>query len=159
MAIYSTFFESALGTIQVSCDDEHVTSVKFLDSPEGLVMQDHPLLNKTVQQLTDYFSGKRMEFELPLLQQGSEFQQKIWHLLLQIPFGKTLSYKQLTAQFGDMKAIRAVASANGKNDLAIVVPCHRVIGSNGSLTGYAGGLWRKKWLLQHEAKVRQGEFL
>jgi methylated-DNA-[protein]-cysteine S-methyltransferase len=157
MAIYSTYFESPLGTLQVSCDDLNIISIKFMDSPENLSLQDHPLLNQSVQQLKDYFSGKRMEFELPLLQPGTEFQQKIWNLLLHIPFGKTLSYKQLTVQFGDMKAIRAVASANGKNDLAIVVPCHRVIGSNGSLTGYAGGLWRKKWLLEHEAKFRQGE--
>jgi methylated-DNA-[protein]-cysteine S-methyltransferase len=158
MAIHSTYFESPLGTIQVSCDDLNVTSIKLLDSPEGILMEEHPLLNNSVQQLKEYFSGERLKFDLPLLQSGSEFQQKIWNLLLQIPFGKTLSYKQLTAQFGDMKAIRAVASANGRNDLAIVVPCHRVIGSNGSLTGYAGGLWRKQWLLQHEAKFKQGEF-
>ena len=156
MANHSTFFESPLGIIQVRCDGQYVTSIKFLDSSDGLVIEDHSLLNRSVQQLKDYFSGNRLEFDLPLLQAGSEFQQKIWNLLLQIPFGKTLSYKQLTAQFGDMKAIRAVASANGKNDLAIVVPCHRVIGSNGSLTGYAGGLWRKQWLLEHEAKFRQG---
>jgi methylated-DNA-[protein]-cysteine S-methyltransferase len=80
----------------------------------------------------------------------------VWELLMQIPFGKTISYNDLSKQYGDLKAIRAVASANGKNNLAIIVPCHRVIGSNQSLTGYAGGLWRKKWLLDHEAKHHAG---
>ena len=117
---------------------------------------DHPLLQITSQQLDEYFSGSRKSFDLPLQQSGTSFQQKVWELLLQIPFGKTISYNELSKQYGDLKAIRAVASANGKNNLAIIVPCHRVIGSNQSLTGYAGGLWRKKWLLEHEAKHHSG---
>jgi methylated-DNA-[protein]-cysteine S-methyltransferase len=107
-------------------------------------------------QLDEYFSGKRKTFNLPLAQPGTPFQQKVWELLYMIPFGKTISYHQLAMQYGDLKAIRAVASANGKNNLAIIIPCHRVIGSNRSLTGYAGGLWRKKWLLEHEAKHHTG---
>ena len=157
MAVYSTYFDSPIGILQVSCDEVNIVSIKFIDSPGKMIMDDHPLLNQSVQQLKDYFSGRRMILEIPHVQPGTDFQQKIWELLVKIPFGKTITYKQLTAQFGDMKAIRAVASANGKNDLAILVPCHRVIGSNGSLTGYAGGLWRKKWLLDHESKFRQGE--
>lgn len=109
-----------------------------------------------VQQLDEYFKGERKVFELPLSQSGTAFQKKVWDLLFEIPFGKTLSYQQLSKQYGDVKAIRAVASANGKNNLAIVIPCHRVIGSNQSLTGYAGGLWRKKWLLDHEFKIAHG---
>ena len=92
----------------------------------------------------------------PLNQDGTEFQEKIWDLLYKIPYGKTISYNELAKQYGDLKAIRAVASANGKNNIAIIVPCHRVIGSDHSLVGYAGGLWRKKWLLDHEAKYHLG---
>ena len=157
MEIHSTFFETPIGFIIICCDNKNILSIRFSDSPGNTMRTDHSLLNKSVQQFKEYFSGERKDFELPFFQQGTEFQQRIWKLLLHIPFGKTISYKQLTSQFGDMKAIRAVASANGKNDLAILVPCHRVIGSNGSLTGYAGGLWRKQWLLQHESKFRQGE--
>ena len=117
---------------------------------------DCPLLQQCIQQLDEYFSGQRKAFDLPLKQPGTDFQQKVWSLLLKIQYGKTVSYNDLSKQYGDVKAIRAVASANGKNDLAIIVPCHRVIGSNQSLTGYAGGLWRKKWLLEHEAKHHSG---
>jgi methylated-DNA-[protein]-cysteine S-methyltransferase len=95
-------------------------------------------------------------FDLSLNQKGTLFQQKVWDLLYQIPYGKIISYQQLSKQYGDVKAIRAIASANGKNNLPIIVPCHRVIGSNQSLTGYSGGLWRKQWLLEHEAKYFSG---
>jgi methylated-DNA-[protein]-cysteine S-methyltransferase len=103
-----------------------------------------------VTQLNDYFEGKRTEFDVLLNPQGTDFQKKVWNGLLQIPYGKTMSYLELSKQLGDVKAIRAVASANGKNPLWIIIPCHRVIGTDGSLTGYAGGLWRKKWLLELE---------
>lgn len=109
-----------------------------------------PELRQAVQQLRAYFAGEREDFQLKLNPSGTEFQQKVWKELLKIPFGKTLSYLELSKKLGDVKAIRAVAAANGKNPLWIVVPCHRVIGSDGSLTGYAGGLQRKKWLLEHE---------
>jgi len=109
-----------------------------------------------MKQLDEYFAGKRKIFTLSLNQDGTEFQTRIWALLYQIPYGKTISYHQLAKQYGDLKAIRAVASANGKNNLAIIVPCHRVIGSDQSLVGYGGGLWRKKWLLDHEAKHHHG---
>ena len=106
-------------------------------------------------QLQEYFEGKRTDFDLKLNPKGTEFQQKVWKSLLDIPYGKTVSYMDQTKKLGDVKAIRAVASANGKNPLWIVVPCHRVIGTNGSLTGYAGGLSRKKWLLEHENPFTQ----
>ena len=112
-------------------------------------------LQNAVSQLNDYFEGKRTDFDFRLNPQGTEFQQKVWSALLEIPFGKTVSYLELSKKLGDIKAIRAVASANGKNPLWIVVPCHRVIGTDGSLTGYAGGLWRKKWLLEHENPTTQ----
>ena len=112
-------------------------------------------LQDAVSQLNDYFEGKRMEFDFLLNPKGTDFQQKVWQELLHIPFGKTMSYLELSKKLGDVKAIRAVASANGKNPLWVVIPCHRVIGTDGSLTGYAGGLWRKKWLLEHENPTNQ----
>lgn len=115
-----------------------------------------PLLIVCVEQLIQYFNGERRQFELPVHQPGTPFQQEVWSLLTQIPFGKTISYAELARRTGDTKATRAVAHANGKNQIAIIVPCHRVIGSNGDLVGYAGGLSRKRWLLDHEAKVAYG---
>ena len=116
----------------------------------GVVVEIPSALKEANLQLSEYFEGKRKEFSFKLNPKGTDFQQKVWQELLKIPFGKTTSYLELSKQLGDVKAIRAVAAANGKNPLWIVVPCHRVIGSDGSLTGYAGGLWRKKWLLEHE---------
>jgi methylated-DNA-[protein]-cysteine S-methyltransferase len=142
--------------LRIQCSDDHVQLVEFTSSevpPEG---SEHAVVQQCQAQLNEYFSGERQTFDLPLQQTGTAFQQKVWELLLQIPFGKTVSYQTLSKQYGDAKAIRAVAAANGKNNLAIIVPCHRVIGSNQSLTGYAGGLWRKKWLLEHEAKQHSG---
>ena len=106
-------------------------------------------------QLQEYFDGLRTEFSFKTAPDGTEFQKRVWQQLQKIPFGKTLSYLEFAKELGDVKAIRAVASANGKNPLWIVVPCHRVIGTDGSLTGYAGGLWRKKWLLEHENPPNQ----
>ncbi|MBL0356810.1 MAG: methylated-DNA--[protein]-cysteine S-methyltransferase [Chitinophagaceae bacterium] len=116
----------------------------------------HPLIQQCILQLQEYFEGKRKTFDLPLQQKGSAFQQNVWAQLLNISYGKTISYLELSKRVGDVKAIRAVGTANGKNQLAIIIPCHRVIGSDGSLTGYAGELWRKKWLLEHEGKFANG---
>ncbi len=113
---------------------------------------EHPHIEQLQQQANEYFQGSRHRFDLPLQLTGTEFQQKVWEALHTIPYGSTRSYMQQTKVLGDEKAIRAVARANGENCLAIVVPCHRVVGSDGSLTGYAGGLKAKKWLLEHEAK-------
>lgn len=115
-----------------------------------------PLLIQCIEQLIQYFNGQLQRFQLPLNQPGTVFQKEVWIELTQIPFAKTISYLELARRTGDSKATRAVANANGKNNIAIIVPCHRVIGSNGELTGYAGGLWRKKWLLEHEAKIAYG---
>nr|WP_315141556.1 methylated-DNA--[protein]-cysteine S-methyltransferase [uncultured Flavobacterium sp.] len=132
--------------------DENGISV----SDEGEISEQIPaVLQEAVSQLMAYFEGKRTTFDFKLNPKGTDFQQKVWNGLLEIPFGKTMSYLELSKKLGDVKAIRAVASANGKNPLWIVVPCHRVIGTDGSLTGYAGGLWRKKWLLEHENPTTQ----
>src|SRR5690606_10608058 len=112
-------------------------------------------LKDAAQQLREYFAGTRRDFQLRLNPKGTDFQKSVWNELLQIPYGTTISYLALSRRLGDVKAIRAVAAANGQNPFWIVVPCHRVIGSDGSLTGYAGGLWRKKWLLEHESPYKQ----
>ncbi len=156
MKIYTTHYSSPLGKLRIQCSDEYLQVVVFAKDEEVEQADKHLLLQNCITQLNEYFSGQRKDFELPLQQTGTEFQQKVWHLLSQIQYGKTISYNHLSKQYGDVKAIRAVASANGKNNLAIVVPCHRVIGSDHSLTGYAGGLWRKKWLLEHETKFHFG---
>lgn len=157
MQQFCAYFPSPLGILKIVCSGDAVNEIIFTEESE--VVQkgfENIVTSLAVKQLDEYFKGERKVFELPLAQKGTVFQQKVWDLLVQIPFGKTISYQQLSKQYGDAKAIRAVAAANGKNNLAIVIPCHRVIGSNQSLTGYAGGLWRKKWLLQHEAKFHSG---
>lgn len=113
---------------------------------------DHPVFGLLQEQLDGYFSGSRQAFDLPLQLAGSPFQLRVWQGLQHIPFGQVRTYKQQSQVLGDEKAIRAVASANGANGIAIIIPCHRVVGSNGSLTGYGGGLGRKKWLLDHEQR-------
>jgi methylated-DNA-[protein]-cysteine S-methyltransferase len=153
----STYYHSPIGLLKLSASDTYVTSILYWDQeqPDATTNDNGPLA-LCMHQLDEYFNGKRQQFDFPMQQTGTEFQQKVWHLLALIPFGKTISYTDLSRQYGDLKAIRAVASANGKNNLSIVVPCHRVIGSNASLTGYAGGLWRKQWLLDHERKHTSG---
>lgn len=153
------FIKTPLGILAVHGDEQGIT--KILISDEQISVSDNipDVLQAAVTQLQEYFNDSRIHFDFTLNPQGTDFQKKVWDALLKIPFGKTMSYHQLAMQLGDVKAIRAVASANGKNPLWIVVPCHRVIGTNGSLTGYAGGLWRKKWLLEHETPpVQQSLF-
>jgi methylated-DNA-[protein]-cysteine S-methyltransferase len=154
-------FHSPVGIILIEVNGEMITSLVFEKektptSPEGIIDDGNSLIKNCKQQLTAYFNGTRREFDLPIQQNGTAFQQKIWTALQQIPYAKTISYLELSKRTGDIKAIRAVGTTNEKNQLSIVVPCHRVIGSNGDLTGYSGGLWRKKWLLEHEEKFAYG---
>ena len=138
---------------------DYITRVHFIQEGDAIPPaspEPPPILLLCVEQLIQYFNGDRRLFELPIHQPGTSFQQETWNLLTNIAFAKTISYMQLAIQTGDPKATRAVANANGKNDVAVIIPCHRVIGSNRELTGYAGGLWRKKWLLEHENKVAYG---
>ena len=146
--------KTSLGIATIIGDENGISVISVSD--EGVISTTIPaVLQEAVLQLNDYFEGKRTDFDFTLNPKGTEFQQKVWKGLLEIPFGKTFSYMDLSKKLGDVKAIRAVASANGKNPLWIVVPCHRVIGTDGSLTGYAGGLWRKKWLLEHDNPTMQ----
>ena len=156
MTTYTSYYSCPLGQLKLQCSDEYLQAVLFMKEEQQGITDEHPLLEKCLLQLDEYFDGKRKEFELPLLQTGTDFQQKVWHELMNIPFGKTISYQEMSRRLGDPKVIRAAAAANGKNHVAIVVPCHRVIGSNRELVGYGGGLWRKKWLLEHENKIAHG---
>ena len=150
----TTYIKTPLGIARIEGDENGVSAISVLD--EGTISISIPeILQNAVNQLNEYFEGKRLNFDLKLNPKGTDFQKKVWKGLLQIPYGKTRTYLEQSKVLGDVKAIRAVASANGKNPLWIVVPCHRVIGYDGSLTGYAGGLWRKKWLLEHENPTMQ----
>lgn len=144
------YIKTPLGITAIEGDTKGIAKITVLDENVPASDTVPAELQEAVTQLEEYFSGSRNHFTFPINPQGTDFQKKVWQALLQISYGKTTSYQQLAIQLGDVKAIRAVAAANGKNPLWIVVPCHRVIGSDGSLTGYAGGLWRKKWLLEHE---------
>ena len=151
----SCIIKSPLGFTKIVGDEDGISEVTILNSEEKETDIIPVELEDCVIQLREYFEGTRTEFNLKINPQGTEFQQKVWKQLEQIPYGKTISYLELSKQLGDIKAIRAVANANGKNPLWIIVPCHRVIGSDGSLTGYAGGLSRKQWLLEHESPYKQ----
>lgn len=147
--------KTPLGYTEITGDANGISKIHVLNEEVEISKSIPKELKNAVSQLQEYFDGNRTQFDFKLNPDGTEFQKKVWQELLQIPFGKTCSYLDLSKKLGDVKAIRAVASANGKNPLWIVVPCHRVIGTDGSLTGYAGGLWRKKWLLEHENPVKQ----
>jgi len=144
-----------LGVTKISGDEKGIASVTILNANETITDIIPEVLQDCAYQLQEYFQGKRKRFSLKLNPKGTEFQNRVWSELQIIPFGKTVSYLELSKQLGDVKAIRAVANANGKNPLWIIVPCHRVIGSDGSLIGYAGGLHRKQWLLEHESPYKQ----
>ena len=153
--IETCYINSPLGITKIVGDLDGIIAVSVLNSEEKVSDIIPEILEDCVLQLKEYFDGKREQFSLKLNPKGTVFQERVWHALSTIPYGKTTSYLQLSKQLGDPKAIRAVANANGKNPLWIILPCHRVIGSDGSLTGYAGGLHRKKWLLEHESPYKQ----
>ena len=146
----TAYMETPVGWARIQGDQQGLTSVSILDETPRNTHTIPEILEDAVYQLREYFEGKRQNFDLNLNPEGTPFQLKVWKLLATLPFGKTISYLELSRKLGDLNAIRAVASANAKNPLWVIIPCHRVVGSDGSLTGYAGGLHRKKWLLDHE---------
>jgi methylated-DNA-[protein]-cysteine S-methyltransferase len=148
------YMDSPVGLLEIQSTDLGVRSVNFVDRI-FFDVEEHTYNLLTIKQLEEYFDGKRTVFELPFDLEGTPFQQRVWLELFKIPFGKTRSYMDISKALGDPKAIRAVGTANGANKIAIIIPCHRVIGSDGSLTGYAGGLHRKKWLLDFEIPPTQ----
>ena len=148
---YQASFESPVGFLILKSDEQAITSVSFSET-DIQEQNSCAILETCKEQLADYFSGKSEAFDLPLSPEGTEFQQKVWVELLKIPYGETITYMELAVRLGDSKAIRAVGTANGRNPIAIIIPCHRVIGAGNKLTGYAGGIWRKKILLELEMK-------
>ena len=153
---FISFLQTPIGELEIIADENSVLSVTFNDvKSEKTNVNENEISIKCKQQLQEYFNESRKIFELTLNFNGTDFQNKVWTELQNISIGKTISYLQLAKNLGDAKCIRAAATANGKNPFAIIVPCHRVIGKDGSLTGYAGGLWRKQWLLEHENNINK----
>ncbi len=152
--MFESFYKSPIGYLRIISNEKDIIKIEFSD--EYFKMKMIPVQIQTcIQQLDEYFNGKRQNFTISINPAGSEFQAKVWNQLLKIPYGETISYLNLARNLGDEKAIRAIASANGKNPIPIIIPCHRVIGNDGSLTGYAGGLLKKQWLLEHEGAIQQ----
>lgn len=162
---FRTTMDSPLGELTLLASDDGLVAIDWSDDAghhtaiadgdvADVAPDDHPVLRHAVEQLAEYFEGERMSFDLPLAAVGTAFQHEAWAALVKIPFGETVSYGEQAALLGDRNKARAVGAANGRNPIPIVVPCHRVVGSNGHLTGFAGGLDTKAWLLDHEMKVR-----
>ena len=158
--LHETTMDSPVGTLRLIASDEGLRAVLWPDDDPDRVHLDgptdtdpeHPILRAAVDQLTEYFNGDRTEFDLPLDSVGTEFQSACWRALQEIPYGSTVSYGEQAEMIGRPTAVRAVGAANGRNPLSIVVPCHRVVAADGSLTGFAGGIDTKSWLLKHEAR-------
>ena len=149
------YLETPVGWLLIEADSIGICRVSFLDDKKEDDANPSSITSDCIGQLKEYFAGKRTAFSLPLNFSGTDFQKKVWSELMKIPYGKTISYQELALRLGDDKVIRAAGTANGKNPVAIIVPCHRVIGSDGTLVGYTGGLWRKKMLLEFEAGKKQ----
>ena len=158
MPTQTIYYPSPLGVLEIKGDEQAITSVLFTEE-HVCASDDVPTcLLPCIQQLDEYFRGERREFSLPMTQTGTQFQQQVWEALLSVPFGRTVSYLHIARMLHNADSVRAVGMANGRNQLGILVPCHRIIGHGGKLTGYAGGLWRKQWLLDHErAHSGQGQ--
>jgi methylated-DNA-[protein]-cysteine S-methyltransferase len=160
MQQFEHIYTSPIGKIKIVADKDCIQAITFIDDSastsnnEGI--ESPAVIHQCIDELIDYFNGSRTQFTVPIHQSGTDFQQKVWKELYEVPYAKTMSYAELAKKLGDTKVIRAAASANGKNKIAIIVPCHRIIGSDSSLTGYAWGLARKKWLLQHEFRIGLG---
>jgi methylated-DNA-[protein]-cysteine S-methyltransferase len=143
------FYESPIGWIEIESLEKEILSLRFVGQPSG-EFTTCPVLEMATEQISEYFMGTRRAFELPLALRGTSFQQQVWEHLLSIPFGRTSTYQEIALAMNKPKVVRAVGTDNARNPISIIVPCHRVIGSDGSLTGYGGGIWRKEWLLKHE---------
>lgn len=157
--LYYSFYESPIGLIRIGGTDTYIAELSFIDNKEQITYGEpgiSEVIHQCTEQLIEFFQGNRRKFDLPIHQEGTVFQTKVWNQLMEINYGKTISYLDLAKKLGDEKVIRAAASTNGKNKISIIVPCHRVIGTHKNLVGYSGGLWRKKWLLQHEFRITNG---
>jgi len=155
LPIFTSWFESPIGWIETGATENGICHLYFHDR-KGKTGESHPLLRESQSQISAYFSGTLRFFNLPLAVRGTDFQIRVWDELVKIGFGQVLTYRDLAIRMGGANYTRIVGQANGRNPLSVIIPCHRVIGMNGSLTGYGGGLWRKKWLLEHEQKTCAG---
>jgi methylated-DNA-[protein]-cysteine S-methyltransferase len=157
--IITTYYASPIGMLKIAGSFSTINEVLFCRADERVsyeIKELPPVIMQCREELTAYFNGARRTFDVPVQQEGTEFQKRVWNELMLIPFGKTVSYLELAKRLGDVKSIRAAASTNGKNKIAVIIPCHRVIGSNRNLVGYAGGIPNKRWLLEHEARIAHG---
>ena len=158
--IFYQHIDSPVGPLLLAASDAGLHAIEFAENRHPVKRSEdwhqgaHPSLTEAHRQLDEYFAGTRRVFDLPLSPQGTDFQREVWNTLASIPYGQTISYAQLAQRIGKPSAMRAVGAANGRNPLPIVLPCHRVIGSNAALTGYGGGLQRKRWLLEHEKAIQ-----
>ncbi len=146
------YYRSPIGTLEIVGTEKGISELRFIRQMSRRKGRPHPLLKEAVIQLDEYFRGRRKDFSLRLHLQGTEFQKQVWRELLRIPYGRTTSYGKVAAALGRPGSARAVGQANHRNPVVIVVPCHRIVGGDGRLVGYGGGLWRKEWLLAHEKK-------
>ncbi len=157
---YTQIYHSPIGIIKIVSDDFCIEELIFIEDEAidqiNISTTTPEVINQCIDELIEYFAGKRKQFSVAINQAGTEFQQKVWKELYEVPFSKTLSYGELAKKMGDPNLVRAAANANGKNKIAIIVPCHRIVGSDRSLVGYAWGKARKKWLLQHEFRLELG---
>jgi methylated-DNA-[protein]-cysteine S-methyltransferase len=166
MQTETLYYKCPLGVLEIRSNGNAISHVLFTSSEwkgrqfdentAQFTIPQSAIIKQCITQLNEYFEGSRFTFDVAIAQEGTAFQQTVWNELLNIPYGNTISYLELSKRIGNVKAIRAAGTANGNNNISVIVPCHRVIGSNGSLVGYGGDLWRKKWLLQHEAKFAHG---
>lgn len=150
--MHYNYYESPIGLIEIGGTAGTITSLNFVDIQRGK-FESHPLVDEAVRQIAAYFDGERREFKLEISFSGTDFQKQVWRQLLSVPYGQLASYQDIATAVDRPKAVRAVGAANGRNPISIIVPCHRIIGSNGKLVGYGSGLWRKEWLLKHEGSL------
>lgn len=150
---YYGYYNSPIGILEIICSEDSLLSVMFVEEEKSVMNKANQILENTIEQLNEYFNGSRKLFDLEVSLEGTDFQKNVWNELLKIHYGETLSYKNLAIRLGNVKSVRAVGGANCRNKISIIVPCHRVIGNDGSLTGYAGGIDRKQWLLNHERDI------
>lgn len=147
--LHYNYYESPIGLIEIGGTAGAILWLNFVNI-QRKKFESHPVVDEAVRQIAEYFDRKRREFEIDISFAGTDFQKQVWRQLLRVPYGKVASYKKIATSVNKPKAVRAVGAANGRNPISIIVPCHRIIGSNGKLVGYGGGLWRKEWLLEHE---------
>jgi len=147
------YYKSPIGYLKIAGSAEGIAAIDFLDEDAEATTNPAAGFEDCFRQLDEYFSHRRKTFSLKLIPQGTDFQKRVWNELLKIPYGQTVSYLDIAEALGDKKALRAVGAANGRNPIPIIIPCHRVIGRNGDLIGFGGGIWRKEWLLRHEGAV------